>query len=132
MKPNSRAYMNSYEWNYMVLELVDYIEENLSSKTESDDNWKYFKAFCSLKCLNWRVIKKMIEYSVVQSFQSEADIIQHEAFKSLELKTEITGEKLTPVVPPKKEPIDFSFLDEPINKKVLKKEVPINIFDDAF
>lgn len=131
--PNNKAYMNSYEWNYMVLELVDYIEENLSSKTEGDDNWKYFKEYCLLKYLNWRVIKKMIEYSVVQVFTSEADLTNYEGFKSLELKTELTLETLTPVVSPKGKPIDLSCLDdEPVNKKVLKKEDGVNIFDYTF
>lgn len=105
--PYSRAYMNSYEWNYMVLELVDYIEEKLSSQGENDDNWKYFKEYCSLKYLNWRVIKKMIEYTVVQVFTSEADLTSYEGFKPLELKTEITLETLTPVVSPKEKPLDF-------------------------
>lgn len=115
--------MSGYEWNYTVLELVDYIEENLSSKTDSDDNWKHFKMFCSLRGLNWRVLKKMIEYSVVQPFNSEADIIQHEAFKSLELKTETTGETIVPAVAERENPLDINFLDyEPMEKKVSKKE----------
>ena len=131
--PYSRAYMNSYEWNYMVLELVDYIEEKLSSQGENDDNWKYFKEYCSLKYLNWRVIKKMIEYTVVQVFTSEADLTSYEGFKPLELKTEITVETLTPVVSPKEKPLDLSCLDdEPVNKKVLKKEDGVNIFDYTF
>ena len=131
--PNNKAYMNSYEWNYMVLELVDYIEEHLSSETDRDDNWKYFKEYCLLKYLNWRVIKKMIEYSVVQVFASEADLTSYEGFKSLELKTEITVETLTPVVSPKGKPLDLSCLDdEPVKKKVLKKEDGVNIFDYTF
>jgi hypothetical protein len=35
----------------MVLELVDYIEEKLSLQGENDDDWKYFKEYCSLKYL---------------------------------------------------------------------------------
>ena len=131
--PNNKAYMNSYEWNYMVLELVDYIEEKLSLQGENDDDWKYFKEYCSLKYLNWRVIKKMIEYSVVQVFTSEAELTSYEGFKPLELKTEITLETLTPVVSPKEKPLDLSCLDdEPVNKKVLKKEDGVNIFDYTF
>lgn len=109
--PYSRAYMNSYEWNYMVLELVDYVEEKLSSETDRDDNWKYFKEYCSLKYLNWRVIKKMIEYTVVQVFTSESELTSYEGFKPIELKTEITLETLTPVVSPKEKPLDLSCLD---------------------
>ena len=131
--PYSRAYMNSYEWNYMVLELVDYIEEKLSSQGENDDNWKYFKEYCSLKYLNWKVIKKMIEYTVVQVFTSESELTSYEGFKPIELKTEITLETLTPVVSPKEKPLDLSCLDdEPVNKKVLKKEDGVNIFDYTF
>ena len=111
--PNNKAYMNSYDWNYTVLELVDYIEENLSSKTESDDNWKYFKMFCSLRGLNWRVIKKMIEFSVVQAFNSEADIIQHESFKSLESKTDTINETMKSTV----------------SNKIVKEEEVFNPFE---
>jgi len=117
----------------MVLELVDYVEEKLSSETDRDDNWKYFKEYCSLKYLNWRVIKKMIEYTVVQVFTSESELTSYEGFKPLELKTEITLETLTPVVSPKGKPLDLSCLDdEPVNKKVLKKEDGVNIFDYTF
>ena len=116
--PYSRAYMNSYEWNYMVLELVDYIEEKLSSQGENDDNWKYFKEYCSLKYLNWRVIKKMIEYTVVQVFTSEADLTSYEGFKSLEIATDSMNEKTEAPVVQKESDFDLKM------SKPLKKNTP--------
>jgi hypothetical protein len=119
--PYSRAYMNSYEWNYMVLELVDYIEEKLSSQGENDDNWKYFKEYCSLKYLNWRVIKKMIEYSVVQVFTSEADLTSYEGFKSLEISTDSISEKTEAPVTQKE--LDFDLkTSKPLKKNTPKKQ----------
>jgi len=119
--PNNKAYMNSYEWNYMVLDLVDYIEEHLSSKTESDDDWKYFKEYCSLKYLNWRVIKKMIEYSVVQVFTSEADLTSYEGFKSLEISTDSISEKTEAPVTQKE--LDFDLkTSKPLKKNTPKKQ----------
>lgn len=119
--PYSRAYMNSYEWNYMVLELVDYIEEKLSSQGENDDNWKYFKEYCSLKYLNWRVIKKMIEYTVVQVFTSEAELTSYEGFKSLEIANDSVSEKTeAPVV---QEESDFDLkMSKPLKKNTPKKQ----------
>ena len=83
----NKAYMSSYDWNYMVLDLVDYIESNLSSaaisRGGSVDEWKYSKEFCLEKGLNWRAIKKMIEFTVCQVFDCEADLANYEEFKAL-------------------------------------------------
>lgn len=130
--PNNKAYMNSYDWNYMVLDLVDYIEERLSSKINGDDEWKYFKDYCSLKYLNWRVIKKMIEYSVVQVFNSEADLIKCETFKPLDLKNDSDNEMKTTGSAPKKKVDEFNFdFDEPLLKDAPKKETELfNPFED--
>lgn len=103
--PYSRAYMNSYEWNYMVLELVDYIEENLSQEEKGDDSWKNFKMFCSLRSLNWRVIRKMIEYTIALALNSEADLIGHEAFRPLESGNDAANETPSSVVESKQEPL---------------------------
>jgi len=92
MKPNSRAYMSSYEWNYMTLELVDYIENNLSSKKEGDDSWKLFKEYCEEKKLNWRVIKKMLEFTVVKVFFTEENILKCEEFLPLESRLNIISD----------------------------------------
>ena len=84
-KTDNRTYMRSYEWNYMVLEIVDYIENNLSTtKEDNSDKWINFKKYCSENNLNWRVIKKMIEFSVVEVFDSEADLANFGEFKPLE------------------------------------------------
>ena len=119
--PNNKAYMNSYEWNYMVLELVDYIEEKLSFQGENDDDWKYFKEYCSLKYLNWRVIKKMIEYSVVQVFTSEAELTSYEGFKSLEIANDSMNEKTkAPVI---QKELDFDLkMAKPVKKNTPRKQ----------
>ncbi len=109
VNPTNKAYMNSYDWNYLVLEAVDYVEQNFSSPAESSDSWKHFKGFCSLRGLNWRVIKKMVEYSIAQSLNSEADLIGHEAFRPFELKTDKIDETTTMNVLTKKEPLEISF-----------------------
>ena len=119
--PYSRAYMNSYEWNYMVLELVDYIEEKLSSETDRGDNWKYFKEYCSLKYLNWRVIKKMIEYTVVQVFTSESELTSYEGFKSLEIATDSMNEKTEAPVVQKESDFDLK-MSKPLKKNTPKKQ----------
>lgn len=93
MKQNSRAYMSSYEWNYMTLDIVDYIEINLSSKKDGDDGWKLFREYCESKNFNWRVIKKMMEFTVVKVFDSEEELIKCEDFKPLELRQDIIGEE---------------------------------------
>ena len=86
---NDKDYMNSYHWNYITLELVDYIETKLKSVTDtttkdgSKDDWRYFKEFCKDRGLNWRVIRKMMEFAVGQAFNSEEDMTKHEAFRSL-------------------------------------------------
>ncbi len=113
--------MNSYEWNYMVLELVDYIEEKLSFQGENDDDWKYFKEYCSLKYLNWRVIKKMIEYSVVQVFTSEAELTSYEGFKSLEIANDSMNEKTEAPVVQKESDIDLK-MAKPVKKNTPKKQ----------
>jgi hypothetical protein len=96
MKPYSRAYMSSYDWTYTVLELVDYIESNLSLKKEGDDDWKLFQDYCTKNNLNWHVIKKMIGFTVVEKFNSEKELINCEDFKPLELrKDEINVDKNT-------------------------------------
>ena len=86
IKPYSRAYMSSYEWTYRVLDLVDYIECNLSSKKDDDDDWKLFREYCEKNNLNWTPIKKMISYTVGEPFNSEEELIQCEDFKPLELR----------------------------------------------
>ena len=103
--------MNSYEWNYMVLELVDYIEENSSQGEAANDSWKYFKMFCSLKGLNWRVTRKMIEYTIGQPFNSETDLAENEAFRRLESGNEAVDEIPSPAVESKQKEfsIDFDF-----------------------
>lgn len=96
MKPYSRAYMSSYDWTYTVLELVDFIESNLSLKKEGDDDWKLFQDYCTKNNLNWRVIKKMIGFTIVEKFNSEEELIKYEDFKPLELrKDEINVDKKT-------------------------------------
>lgn len=87
-KKSPRVYMNSYEWNYMVLEIVDYLEmrfAEIESGNGSDtDPWKNFKDYCSKHDLNWRVIRKMIEFSINTPFESERELASHESFKALE------------------------------------------------
>jgi hypothetical protein len=115
-----KAYMSSYDWNYMVLDIVDYIQSNLSSTGENEgittfrglselsqgkrdlvdikkdlsipdttvqkgkvDEWKYFKKYCATRSLNWRVIRKMIEYTTCESFDCEANIANYKEFKAL-------------------------------------------------
>jgi len=96
MKPYSRAYMSSYDWTYTVLEIVDFIESNLSLKKEGDDDWKLFQDYCTKNNLNWRVIKKMIGFTIVEKFNSEEELIKYEDFKPLELrKDEINVDKKT-------------------------------------
>ena len=86
IKPYSRAYMSSYEWTYRVLCIADHIENNLSSKKDGDDGWKLFQEYCAENNLNWRVIKKMIEFTVAEAFNSEEELIKCEDFKPLELR----------------------------------------------
>jgi len=105
MKPYSRAYMSSYEWTYRVLDIVDYVEYGLPSKKENDSRWKLLKEYCAQYDLNWMVIKKMIEYTVAEDFDSEADLIECEDFKPLRLRK-----------------------DRIIEVKIIDKEV--NIFED--
>lgn len=86
IKPYSRAYMSSYEWTYRVLDLVDYIECNLSSKKDGEDAWKLFREYCEKHDLNWTPIRKMIGDTVAEIFNSEEELIQCEDFKPLELR----------------------------------------------
>jgi len=83
MKPYSRAYMSSYEWTYRVLDIVDYIENGLPSKREKDNRWSLLQEYCAQYDLNWMVIKKMIEYTVAECFDSEVELIKCEDFKPL-------------------------------------------------
>ena len=87
-KKSPKSYMNSYDWNYMVLEIVDYLEETLnqveSLNNPDTDLWKNFKNYCTQNNLNWRVIKKMIEFSINTPFESERELANHESFKALE------------------------------------------------
>lgn len=85
IKPYSRAYMSSYEWTYLTLDIVDYIENNLSLKKDSDD-WRLFQEYCAKNNLNWRVIRKMIGFTVAEKFNSEEDLIKCEDFQPLELR----------------------------------------------
>ncbi|MGO9137278.1 MAG: hypothetical protein ACLP9S_04755 [Syntrophales bacterium] len=82
-----RAFMDTYEWNYTVLGLVDYLEEKLFDdrvvEPTDTDLWLNFRAFCESRQLNWRVIRKMIEYFVNTPFESEMDLAKHEAFKPI-------------------------------------------------
>jgi len=81
---NENDYMNSYHWNYLVLELVDYIEEKIKEEKSHPERkphknpWLYFIMFCHERGLNRSVIRKMIEFSVGVSFECEADLIRHE------------------------------------------------------
>lgn len=96
MKPYSRAYMSSYDWTYTVLELVDFIESNLSLKKENDDDWKLLQDYCTKNNLNWRVIKKMIGFTVLEKFNSEEELIKCEDFQPLELrKDEVNADNNT-------------------------------------
>ncbi len=85
---STRARMYSYEWNYMVLEIVDYLEEKLNQVESCDDpdsaQWKNFKDYCTRNDLNWRVIRKMIEFSINTPLKSERELANHESFKALE------------------------------------------------
>jgi hypothetical protein len=87
-KKSQRAYMNSYEWNYLVLDIVDYLEQRLAQikagANPDVDLWKNFKDYCSEHNLNWRVIRKMIEFSINTPFESERELANHESFKALE------------------------------------------------
>ena len=87
-KKRTRVYMNSYEWNYMVLEIVDYLESRFAAEIEYGDDhlsdpWKHFRDYCLQHDLNWRVIRKMIEFSINAPFESEMEMANHESFKSL-------------------------------------------------
>jgi len=87
-KKSPRTYMYSYEWNYMVLDIVDYLENRPtqieSSNNPDTDSWNNFKDYCSQHDKNWRVIRKMIEFSINTPFESERELASHESFKSLE------------------------------------------------
>ncbi|OQC14398.1 MAG: hypothetical protein BWX72_01359 [Firmicutes bacterium ADurb.Bin080] len=108
MKPNNRTYMRSYEWNYLVLDIVDYIESNLYSKKEGDDGWKLFQEYCAKHDLNWKVIKKMIEYSVVEVFNTEEELIKYDEFQPLKFKEDIVSEDKNN----KEEEIVFNFPED--------------------
>jgi hypothetical protein len=88
---NEKDYMSSFQWNYLVLELVDFIEIKLKDATATTEQrgknhkWRYFMEFCAERGLNRRVIKKMIEFSVSQAFDCEADLANHEKFRSLKI-----------------------------------------------
>jgi hypothetical protein len=86
-KKSPRTYMYSYEWNYMVLEIVDYLETRFTEieswNNPDADLWKNFKDYCSQHDLNWRVIRKMIEFSINTPFESERALANHESFKAL-------------------------------------------------
>ena len=82
--------MDSCEWNYVMLDLVDYLQEKLnelhytarmttSSKNRSDP-WENFWVYCSREKLNWRVNMKMIEYTVYESFESVTQMAYYKAF----------------------------------------------------
>lgn len=103
-----KAYMNSFEFNYRVLDLVDYVESKLTPVQQekgivvyeekdpdnSDDPWANFKDYCKEKNLNWKVIKKMIEYYVDTSFKSEVELVHNNAFKSVKEKNAIQSKSL--------------------------------------
>jgi len=86
-KKSPRTYMNSYEWNYMVLDIVDYLETRFAEIESGDspdtDPWKNFQDYCSQQNLNWRVIRKMIEFSINTPFESERELANYESFKAL-------------------------------------------------
>jgi hypothetical protein len=126
-KKSPRAYMSSYEWNYLVLDIVDYLEQRLA-KIESGDNpdtdlWKNFKDYCSEHNLNWRVTIKMIEFSINTPFESERELANHESFKALK-KIEVE-----PVIASE---IDWNepavILKNKSNKP--KEEVLVDFFED--
>jgi hypothetical protein len=87
-KKSTRAYMSSYEWNYLVLDIVDHLEQRLAKIKSGDnpdtDSWKNFQDYCSEHNLNWRVIIKMIEFSINTPFESERELASHESFRALE------------------------------------------------
>jgi len=124
IKPYSRAYMSSYDWTYTVLDIVDFIEINLSSKKEGDDGWKLFQDYCVKNNLNWRVIRKMIGFTVAEKFNSEEELIQCEDFKPLELRQdriiEDTNNKEEKVFNFSEE--DLAFLNNTEDIKTTKKK----------
>jgi hypothetical protein len=89
-KKYTRAYLRSYEWNYIVFDIIDYLEETLFDENGnviefiSSDPWFNFKTYCQGHHFNWKVIKKMIENSVNTPFNSETDMARHDAFKAIE------------------------------------------------
>lgn len=83
---NNKSYMSSYEWNYRVLDIIDYLE---NSSIENIDKWYNFKNYCVDNKLNWRVMKKMIEYSVNHYFESEEELMNFEYFKPLSEETNL-------------------------------------------
>jgi len=129
-KKNSRAYMNSYEWNYMVLEIVDYLEgrfaEDMGYGDDPDhvsDPWKNLKSYCLQKNLNWRVIRKMIEFSINAPFESEMELANHESFRRL-VKVEDELAKAVETGDPKKEGLLNPFGDEPLKPLKNKGNAP--------
>ena len=103
-----KAYMNSFEFNYTVLDIVDYVERRLTPVqqgegivvyTEKDpannsDPWINFKDYCKEKNLNWRVIRKMIEYYADRPFESEVELVNDNAFRSVKEKNAIQSKSL--------------------------------------
>jgi hypothetical protein len=111
-KKSPRAYMNSYEWNYMVLDIVDYLETRFA-EIESCDNpdtdpWKNFQDYCSQHDLNWKVIRKMIEFSINTPFESEREMASHESFRALE---KIEDELVTVLKTKRPEPVKECLVD---------------------
>lgn len=86
---SARSYMGSYEWNYRVLDIVDYIESN---EKYVEDKWLRLKNYCSNNNLNWKVIRKMIEYTVNHYFESEEELMNFEYFKRLTKESNVEPE----------------------------------------
>jgi hypothetical protein len=84
------GYMDTFEWQYMVLEIVDYLEEALFDdrvvEPADTDPWLNFRVYCESRHLNWRVIRKMLEYFANAPFESEMDLAKHAAFKPIKRK----------------------------------------------
>jgi len=90
-----RAYMDSFEWNYFVLELIDFLEEKLFDDRVVEpadiDPLLNFKTFCESRQRNWKVIRKMIEYFVNTSFESEMELVKHEVFKPVKRRGSLSN-----------------------------------------
>jgi len=79
-----------------------------SGDSPDNDPWNNFKDYCSQHDLNWRVIRKMIEFSINTPFESERELANHESFKSLE---KIEDEPVTVLETKRTEPAKECLVD---------------------